>query len=95
MAARFSPTSRFGALLWSSTLRRLCLKTPLREAPRRLFDTRAYMRSLQQLESHHIWVFVILILVVIGFGVAVYLGREHIGNLIGPTLRDLESSSSP
>jgi hypothetical protein len=60
-----------------------------------LFALLAYMRSLQQLESHHIWVFVILILVVIGFGVAVYLGREHIGNLIGPTLRDLESSSSP
>ena len=36
-----------------------------------------------------------LVAAVIGFGVAVYVGQEHIGQLIGPTLRDLESASSP
>ena len=60
-----------------------------------VFALLAYMRSLEELESHHIWVFIIVLLALVGFGVAVYLGREHIGNLIGPTLRDLESSSSP
>ncbi len=60
-----------------------------------VFALLAYMRTLKELESHHIWVFAIVVLVVVGFGVAVYVGREHIGNLIGPTLRDLESRSSP
>lgn len=60
-----------------------------------VFALLAYMRSLRELESHHIWVFVIVLLVLVGFGLAVYVGREHIGNVIGPTLRDLESRSSP
>jgi hypothetical protein len=60
-----------------------------------VFALLAYMRSLEQLESHHIWTFIIVMLALIGFGVAVYVGREHIGSLIGPTLRDLELRSSP
>ena len=60
-----------------------------------VFALLAYMRTLRELEAHHIWVFIILVLVLAGFAVAVYIGQEHLGNLIGPTLRDLESSSSP
>jgi len=60
-----------------------------------VFALLAYTRSLQQLESHHIWLFSVMVVAVIGFGVVVFVGREHIGKLIGPTLRDLESASSP
>jgi hypothetical protein len=60
-----------------------------------IFALLAYMRSLKTLESHHIWMFSILVIVLIGFGVAVFLAQERIGQLIGPTLRDLESASSP
>jgi hypothetical protein len=60
-----------------------------------VFALLAYMRTLEQLESHHLWMFLSLVAAVIGFGVVVYLGREHIGNLIGPGLRELESASSP
>jgi hypothetical protein len=55
----------------------------------------AYTRSLERLESRHIWLFSILIAAVIGFGVAVFVAQERVGQLIGPTLRDLESASSP
>jgi hypothetical protein len=60
-----------------------------------VFALLAFTRSLEQLESHHIWLFSILVLALIGFGVVIFVGREHIGDLIGPTLRDLESASSP
>jgi hypothetical protein len=60
-----------------------------------VFALLAYTQSLERLESHHIWLFCILIAAVIGFGVVVYVGQEHLGKLIGPTLRDLESASSP
>jgi hypothetical protein len=60
-----------------------------------VFALLAYMRSLEQLESHHLWMFLSLVAALIGFGVVVFMAREHIGSLIGPTLRDLESASSP
>ena len=55
----------------------------------------AYTRSLKRLEAQHIWLFSILVVALIGFGVAVFVAQGHIGRLIGPTLHDLESSSSP
>jgi hypothetical protein len=60
-----------------------------------VFALLAYMRSLEQLESHHIWMFSVLIIALIGFGVVIFVARNHLGNLLGPTLHDLESSSSP
>ena len=60
-----------------------------------VFALLAYMRSLQQLESHHIWMFSVLLITLVAFGVVIFVAREHIGKLIGPGLRDLESASSP
>jgi hypothetical protein len=37
----------------------------------------------------------VLIIALIGFGIVIFVARSHLGNLIGPTLHDLESSSSP
>jgi len=60
-----------------------------------VFALLAYTKSLEQLESKHIWLFSILVILLIGFGVVVFVAQEQIGQLIGPTLRDLESASSP
>ena len=60
-----------------------------------VFALLAYMGSLERLESHHIWMFSTLLIALIGFGVVIFVAQEHIGRLIGPTLQNLESSSSP
>ena len=60
-----------------------------------VFALLAFTRSLECLESHHIWLFSILVIALIGFAAVVFVAREHIGQLIGPSLRDLESASSP
>jgi hypothetical protein len=51
--------------------------------------------SLKRLETRHFWGFMVLLLAVIGFGVAVFTAGSYIGGLVGPTLRELELSSSP
>ena len=55
----------------------------------------AFARSLERLESRHFWGFVVLLLAVVGFGVAVVVAGGHIGDLVGPKLRELELNSSP
>jgi len=55
----------------------------------------AFAPSLKRLEARHFWGFVVLLVAVIGFVVAVFTAGSYIGNLVGPTLRDLELSSSP
>lgn len=55
----------------------------------------AYTRSLKRLEAQHIWLFSTLIVALVAFGVVIYVSQEHLGQLLGPTLRDLESTSSP
>ncbi|HZV36946.1 MAG TPA: hypothetical protein VFB72_20385 [Verrucomicrobiae bacterium] len=55
----------------------------------------AYTRSLEKLESHHIWLFSILVLGLIGFAATIFFAQGHIGQIIGPPLRELESASSP
>lgn len=55
----------------------------------------AFAPSLEQLESRHFWAFLALLLAIIGFGVAVIAVGGQIGDLVGPTLRELELSSSP
>ena len=55
----------------------------------------AYARSLERFESHHRWAFIALIITLIGFSTVVYTAGLHLGNLMAPTLRDLEISSSP
>jgi hypothetical protein len=55
----------------------------------------AYAPSLKRLEAHHIRAFVVLVLALVGFGVVVVVAGEHLGNLMGPRLRELELNSSP
>jgi hypothetical protein len=55
----------------------------------------AFARSLKRLESHHCWMFAMLMAAVVGFGVVLFVSRDRIGDLVGPTLRELELESSP
>jgi hypothetical protein len=55
----------------------------------------AFAPSLKRLEARHFRGFIILVLAVIGFGAVVIVTGGYIGNLVGPTLRELEISSSP
>jgi purine-cytosine permease-like protein len=55
----------------------------------------AFAPSLHRMESRHFWGFLVLLLAVAGFGAVVFVASEHIGGLVGPTLRQLELDSSP
>jgi hypothetical protein len=55
----------------------------------------AFARSLERLESRHFWAFTSLVLALIGFAVVLFVAGGPLGDLVGPTLRDLEVSSSP
>jgi len=55
----------------------------------------AFARSLERFESRHFWAFAFLILALAGFGLVLYLSGNHLGDLVGPKLHELELSSSP
>jgi hypothetical protein len=55
----------------------------------------SFAPSLKRLESHHFWAFIVLLLAVAGFAVAVAIAGGHIGRTMGPALHRLEDSSSP
>lgn len=55
----------------------------------------AYAPALKRMESHHRWGFVILALAVVGFGLVIHATGVRIGHVVGPELRELESSASP
>jgi hypothetical protein len=54
----------------------------------------AFARSLERLESRHVWAFISVLLALIGFALVVFVASSRIGQLVGPTLRELELSSS-
>jgi hypothetical protein len=60
-----------------------------------LFGLVAFARTLKKFESHHRWLFLILLVAVLGFGVAIYAAGSRLGDVVGPSLQDLESASSP
>ncbi len=60
-----------------------------------LFGLVAYAPSLKRFESGHLWAFIVLVLVVAGFGFIVFRAGNYLGGLMGPKLRELELSSSP
>jgi hypothetical protein len=60
-----------------------------------LFGFVAYARSIVRFESRHFWAFLILFLAVGGFGWVLFTAGNRVGELMGPTLHDLEMSSSP
>ena len=55
----------------------------------------SYARSIVQLERHHFWAFLVLLVALGGFGWVLYSAGNHLGELVGPRLRELEMSSSP
>ena len=60
-----------------------------------LFGLFAFARSLERFEKRHFRAFAVLIVVLIGFAVALYLAGNHLGEVAGPTLQQLELDSSP
>ena len=60
-----------------------------------LFGLVSFARSLEKFEKRHFWASIILLLVLAGFGAVLYIAGAKLGNIVGPTLHDLEVSSSP
>jgi hypothetical protein len=55
----------------------------------------AFAPSLKRLEAGHFWAFVVLVLALVGFGYGLITAGNHLGDVVGPTLRELELNSSP
>ncbi len=55
----------------------------------------AYARSIKRFESRHLWSFVALALMLIVFIVVLFTAGDHLVDLVGPKLEELEASSSP
>ena len=60
-----------------------------------LFGLVAFARSLEKFEARHFWASIVLVIVLLGFGVALYSAGNHLGDVVGPKLHDLEAASSP
>ena len=60
-----------------------------------LFGLVAFARTLKKLEKHHFWGFLIVMVVVLGFGAVIYIASNRVGEMVGQPLRDLELASSP
>ena len=60
-----------------------------------LFGLVAFLRTLKRFEAHHFWLFMILLVVVVGFGGVIFMAGNRLGNVMGPALEELESKSSP
>ncbi len=54
-----------------------------------------FLRSLERFEARHFRASICLGVVLVGFVIVLYWSGNHLGNLVGPALRDLELSSSP
>ena len=55
----------------------------------------AFAAKLKRLESHHFWLFLLLVLAAVGFAAVLYFTGLRLGGMMGQQLRDLESASSP
>jgi hypothetical protein len=55
----------------------------------------AYARSLERLESRHLWAFCALVIALITFSAVLFWAGGRIGHVFGPKLEELEISSSP
>ena len=60
-----------------------------------LFGLVAFARSLKKFEARHFWAFIVLLVVLAGFAIVIYMAGNRIGDVMGPTLHDLEDASSP
>jgi len=55
----------------------------------------AFAPSLERLEARHFWGFLVLLVALVGFGAVMVIAGGHIGDVVGPRLRELELNSSP
>ena len=60
-----------------------------------LFGLFAFARSLEKFEKRHFRAFIVLAIVLVCFGAALYTAGNHLGNVVGPALQNLEAASSP
>jgi hypothetical protein len=60
-----------------------------------LFGLVSFARSLKKFEARHFWASIVLVIVLLGFGVALYSAGNHLGDVVGTKLHDLEAASSP
>ena len=60
-----------------------------------LFGLVAFARTLKKFEHKHFWLFLIVLVVVLGFGAVIYIAGLRLGDMVGQPLRELESASSP
>jgi hypothetical protein len=60
-----------------------------------LFGLVGFASTLKKFEAHHFWLFLVLLIAVLGFGAVIYLAGNRLGDMMGQSLRDLESASSP
>jgi hypothetical protein len=60
-----------------------------------LFGLVSFARSLKRFEKRHCWAFLILTILLLGFGVVIYAAGSRLGDVMGPTLHDLEAASAP
>ena len=60
-----------------------------------LFGWIAFARSLKRFEARHRWSFIIMMIAIVGFGIALYSAGNRLGDVVGPALHDLEDASSP
>lgn len=60
-----------------------------------IFALVAFASTLRRFESHHFWLFVVLLVALAGFGTVLYIAGNHVGDMMGEQLRQLEAASSP
>jgi hypothetical protein len=59
------------------------------------FGLIAFAHSLKRFEARHFWAFIVLLAVLAGFAVVLYTAGIRLGDVVGPTLQNLETASSP
>jgi hypothetical protein len=54
-----------------------------------------FASTLRRFESRHFWLFLALMIAMLGFGAVLYIAGNRLGDIMGQPLHDLESASSP
>jgi len=60
-----------------------------------LFGMLGFARSVRRFEQHHFRAFLAVMLAMLAFLAVLYVAGERLGDVVGPSLRNLELASSP
>ena len=55
----------------------------------------AFARTIRRFESHHFWMSLVMLLLLLGFSGILFVAGNRRGDVVGPRLLELEVSSSP